>query len=132
MEAEKIAMAAVGGATSGDLWDKFGSALGDARMAQGKCPEAIQAYERATDASDEYDNGSWINLVLGYFRCGMRDKAWDMSERMLRHFQMLAPGAVPNDPASLQHLMPGKTHLCKNKFYCVPQESLSDARSILC
>lgn len=67
-----------------ELWDdssRFASLLGDARMAQGKCEQAIQAYKDGAEDSDRYQNEHWISLVLAYYRCGKRDDAHNLSAK---------------------------------------------------
>jgi len=76
VEAESVANEGI------TLWgdsSRFASILGDARMAQGKCEQAIVAYKEGAEDSDVYQNEHWISLVLAYYRCGKRDEAHQLS-----------------------------------------------------
>ena len=42
----------------------------------------VQAYERGTEGVEKYETGPWINLVLAYWRCGRREDARKISDRV--------------------------------------------------
>ena len=98
--------------------------IGDSRIAFADCPGALNAYESAVDDNNE-GLEPWIQLTLGYWRCGQPENARGVSDRLLLDTDALNSAHPSDSREAVQHLL-GEPEECQGKHCNILEDEDED------